>query len=144
MSLRLGPTPSPWAPLTFVVWVGVSLWWRDGVPFLKFPAFQFPSADGVTAVLLFRADGADATVTDFEGFSGIGPGDIDTAHHGVPCSVEHRLYEAQRWIADHPQTEERPDKIVVIEVGLRMVSVDEEGRLRQVDRVDAVGAARPR
>lgn len=132
--------PRAWGPLTFGVWVCLSLLLRGGVPFVHFPAFQFPAAGGTTAVPLLLADGADADIRDFTGFAGLDPSDVDTGHHGVPCSVEHRLYEARAWLAGHLAPDDAPGP-VRIQLGLRILSVDEDGALHQVDRIDGTGTA---
>ncbi|MFZ5482335.1 MAG: hypothetical protein ACOZNI_36575 [Myxococcota bacterium] len=111
-----------------------------GVPFVRFPAFQFPVAREATAVPLFLADGERADVRDYTAFAGVGPDDVDVRHEGYACSVEHKLHEQRAWLAENAG-EGGP---VRVEIGLLILSLDEAGRLVATPRVDATGTARPR
>lgn len=113
---------------------------RGGVPFVRFPAFAFPDTGGVMALPLFLADGQPADPTDYVDFAGFGADAVDVEHPGLPSVVAHRFHEAHAWIGAHPGA----GGDVHVEVGLRVLRVGSDGRVRTEDRIDGRGSARRR
>jgi hypothetical protein len=134
----------PWAVGACAVYMALALTFGGGLPFVRFPAFTFPAAQGATAVPLFLADGAPADIAAYTDFVGIDPDAVDVKHHGVACSVEHGLYEQQHWLREHAAAPGSAPGPVRVEIGLRILDLDETGALREVLRVDAAGTARLR
>jgi hypothetical protein len=134
------PVPPRWALGSLVAYAALALGLRGGVPFVRFPAFQFPVAEEATAVPVFLADGERADIRDFTAFAGVGPDAVDVRHLGIACSVEHLLFEQRDWLADNAG-EGGP---VRAEIGLLVLSVGEDGRLATTTRIDATGTARRR
>jgi hypothetical protein len=120
---------------------GLDLGVGGGVPFVRFPAFQFPLATGPTAVPFFRADGVEGPVERWTDFQGIDPAAIDLRHEGYACSVEHQLHEQQHWIREHLAPAWAPPGSARVELGLRIVALDADGRVATTLRVDAAGTA---
>ena len=132
---------SSWAAGSCLIYLALAFGARGGVPFVRFPAFAFPDTGGVMALPLFLADGEQAEVSDFVDFVGVGAGAVDLAHSGLPSVVQHRFYEAQAWIGEHPGSTAGN---VEIAVGLRVLSVEPDGSVSREDRVDGRGTARRR
>lgn len=113
---------------------------RLGVPLTRFPAFQFPVAQGTTAIPVFYADGQIADIEDYTDFTGISPDAVDVRHEGYACAVEHRLHEQRDWLAHHQGAALDG---VRVEIGLLLLSVQGD-RVVSEPRIDATGTARPR
>lgn len=111
------------------------------LPLLRFPIFQFARPQGPTAAPWFAADGQPADIEDFERFVGVGPGDVDSERQGFQSSVQHKFDEQARWLGDHAGTEAGP---VRVQVGLRILDLGPDGRVRERVRVDGEGTAWPR
>ncbi len=128
------------AGLSCLVYLTVTAVVRDGVPFVRFPAFAFPDTHGVMALPLFLADGAPADPRDYTAFDEVGPSAVDVAHEGLPSVVAHQFVELERWLADHPGA----GGDVQVAIGLRVLRVDDAGRVYTVDRIDGRGTAQRR
>lgn len=146
--MKFAALPVPqWGQSSVALWscalyVGLALGLRGGVPFVRFPAFGFPTASGETAVLLFRAGGVDARVRDFSDFTGIQGADVDVRHRGIACSSEHALYEAAEWIAGHQAGGDPGGDTVPVQVGLRILGLGPDGDVVERLRIDREGTAR--
>ena len=69
-----GRSLSAWAVGSCVVYAALTLVVGGGIPFVRFPGFTFPRADGdATAVPFFLADGLPADIQDYTGFVGVDP-----------------------------------------------------------------------
>lgn len=128
------------AALSAAVYVALALLAREGLPFVRFPAFRFPVANGAVAVPLFRVDGVDASPEDYVGFHGLSGADVDVHHAAYACAVEHRLHELAAWIDAQPGA---APGTASVELGLRILE-EADGRIVERARVDATGTARPR
>jgi hypothetical protein len=133
-----------WAPLAGGIYVTLALFTGEALPFVHFPFFQFSRSEGAVAVPVLLADGELASPEDFTDFSGIDPEKIDVTHIGLGSSVEHKFFEQRDWIRDHRAAPGAPPGPVAIEVGIRVLSIDEHGRLKTGTRVDVTGTARRR
>lgn len=133
-----------WAPLAGAIYVALALTAGGALPFVHFPFFQFSHSEGAVAVPVLLADGELALPEDFTDFAGIDPEKIDVTHIGLGSSVEHKFFEQRDWIRDHRAAPSAPPGPVAIEVGIRVLSLDDQGRLKTGTRIDVAGTARRR
>jgi hypothetical protein len=132
-----------WAVGACVAYVAAATIGRGAIPFTAFPMFAFPVLQPPLAVPYFAVDGDRAEVTDYDAFWDLGPEDVDVAHRGYASTAEHMFYDLQRWIQDHPGTENRTNARPCA-VGITIVTIGPSGEIALEDRVDAEGSCRPR
>jgi hypothetical protein len=123
----------------FLLYVAGAVLFGDTFPFSRFSMYADFRKQG--AVPVFLAGGRPVPVRDFESFFGIDPDGMYP--RGFPCSLQWRIYEAQRWIAQHtaPSPTERS---VPVQWGFKVVTVDDAGRVREDVRIVSEGVACPR
>lgn len=132
--------PSGAALIGLLVYLGLVAA-TGNLPLLRFPVFQFARPQGPTVAPWFAADGQRADIEDYERFVGVGPGDVDLVRQGFQSSVQHKFDEQARWLGDHRGTQAGP---VAVQIGLRVLDLGPDGRVREQVRVDGEGTAWPR
>lgn len=130
------------APVVGAVYFVVSRVVGDRFPFSRYAMYASTAMRLEGGVPLFRADGRDARIDDFVDFVGIDPAAIYPA--GIPCSLEWRVREWQRWLSAHRSDVAGVEGPIRIQIGFRMLRVDEAGKLHQSIRFTQAGSAWPR
>lgn len=124
--------------------MALALFAGEYLPFARFPFFTFPKTREPNAVPVILADGQLARVEDFTDYSGIDPDKIDVVHIGLASTVQHMFHEQESWIRDHRAPAGSAPGPIRIELGVRIVSVDQEKGLQMATRIDAQGTAQRR
>jgi hypothetical protein len=131
-----------WAPLAAVAYFLLSLLIGDRFPFSAYKMYASTAQRTEGAVIVCFADGALASVDDYERFAGIDPAAIYP--RGLACSLEWQVNEHRRWIERHVAPTGAPDGPVRIDIGYRLLAVDAAGRVSERIRVVARGTAWPK
>lgn len=142
---RSGVETIPWmwltAPLAGLIYYVLSRAIGDVFPFSRYAMYASTAMRSEGAVPFFRADGCEARIDDFTDFVGIDPGGVYP--EGFPCSLEWRVREWQRWLEGHTSEVPDVDGPIRIEIGFRMLAVDEEGVLTEQIQITQEGTAWP-
>lgn len=111
------------APVFGALYFVVSRVVGDRFPFSRYAMYASTAMRSEGGVPSFRADGRDARIDDYVDFVGIDPDAIYPA--GIPCSLEWRVREWQRWLRSHQSDVPGAAGPIAIEIGFRMLRVDE-------------------
>ena len=137
----LAATPVP-AFLGFVTYLMLAAGLGGHVPFVQWSMFRFYLPEGATVTPLFLADGQRASEVDYTDFVGLTADQVDLAHEGYECGVEHKLQELHDWIDQNQAPNDADPGPVEIQIGLTILSLNDEGQVVIETRIDATGTAR--
>lgn len=112
------------ALVALVLYVGISLAVGDRFPFSRYSMYARLTHRREGAVLYVKAGERFVAPDELEAVFGLDVPALDPKR--VPCSQEWLVYEAQRWLENHLVKTELPDGVPV-EIGYRMLSVNEDG-----------------
>jgi hypothetical protein len=105
-----------------LVYMAISLAVGDRFPFSRYAMYADLTTRREGAVLYIRANDRFVVPDDLDVVHGI---DVPALNpRRVPCSQEWLVYEAQRWLETH-LVEEAPDPGVPVEIGWRMLRVED-------------------
>ncbi len=128
-----------WAAATCFLYVVISLVVGDRFPFSRYSMYASTAGRSHGAVLYCKADGEFVDVHRLDGFAGIDPAAIYP--EGLACSLEWKVHEARRFIEQHQAAPGAEPGAVRVELGYRLLQVDERGVLTQRFRPVAHGTA---
>jgi len=121
------------AGIAAIVYMVISLAVGDRFPFSRYSMYANLTTRKEGAVLYIKAGDAFVAPDDLEAVHGL---DVPAMNpRKVPCSQQWLVYEAQRWLDDH-RAEAPPDNAVAVEIGYRMLRVEDDGSLSE--RLDPV------
>ncbi|MFZ5482336.1 MAG: hypothetical protein ACOZNI_36580 [Myxococcota bacterium] len=123
------------AAVACVVYVAISLVVGDRFPFSRYSMYASLTTRDEGAVLYVRSGDRFLAPDDLDAVFGLDVPALDPAR--VPCSQQWAVYEAQRWLASRAAPAP-PEGAVPIELGWRMLRVDDAGGL--VERLAPVTA----
>lgn len=112
-----------------IVYVSISLLVGDFYPFSRYSMYARLTTRKEGAVLYVRAGDAFVSPDDLDAVAGLDVDKIDPQKHGFPTSQEWVTHEAMRWL--RARATARIDDGVPVEVGYRMLRVDETGQLHE-------------
>lgn len=112
--------------LTYVV---CSLWLGEWFPFSRYSMYSEAGNRTEGAIPVLFLNGEPTSLAAYRNFSGLDPNRIIPDGH--QCSMERRVFEAQRWVREHLRTESPPDHAVEVAWGFVIVRIDADGRLNQ-------------
>lgn len=126
----------------FAVYVLVSLGLGDVYPFSRYSMYARLTTRKEGAVLYVRAGDRFVAPDDLDEVCGLDVDALDPIRHGIPTSHEWVSHEAMRWLRQRSRHHVMDG--VVVEVGYRMLRIDETGRLheRLWPRTTGVGSLR--
>lgn len=134
------PTPILVALVACVLYVVVSLVVGDRFPFSRYSMYARLTTRKEGAVLYVRAGDRFVAPDDLDAVSGLELAGLDPRK--FPTSQEWLTHEAQRWLSSRSVA--KIDGGVPIEVGYRMLRVDEDGTLHERLHVVTSGVGRLR
>jgi hypothetical protein len=110
------------ALIAALVYIAISLVVGDRFPFSRYAMYADLTRRREGAVLYIRADDRFIAPDDLDAVHGIDVAALNT--RGVPCSQEWLVHEAKRWLSTH-LVENAPEQAVPVEIGWRMLRVDD-------------------
>ncbi len=132
--------PRAWAPAAGVVYAAVCWIVGDVFVFSRFGAYAKTGAREEGATLFVEADGAEASIADFDRIDGVPPGALRSAR--AVTSLTWEVEEAERWIATHPPAGgDAPAGPVRLVVGFDRWFARADGTFEHTREVVAEGSA---
>jgi hypothetical protein len=129
------------AALAFALVLAAGLVLGEVFPFSRFDMYARAAGRREGAVPLVLADGREIEIERLRGFSAIDATTLLPA--GIPCSMEYRVHEIERWIATHPAPRDGAPGPLHVWIGYRVLSLA-DGRVHERRVVVAEGRAWPR
>lgn len=116
------------AAIACIAYVVISLIVGDLFPFSRYSMYAQLTTRKEGAVLYVRVGERFVSPDDLDSFHGLDVPALDPKL--VPCSQQWFVYESQRWM-DLQRVGSRVEGAVEIEVGYRMLAIDEQGALSE-------------